>query len=369
MTEFVLLSSIWMMGMTAGVWMIPKRRRMDFVAIASGGFLFLWSPLGATALLAGTILMWMITKLPKSQARWSGPIVMVAMVGWFVYVRLQELELSGFHLVGIGYTVLRQLHLLADVRLGRIQRPSLRDCLRYQFFLPVIGAGPIHRFQTFHREQARHRWDRERFAEGVERILFGAAKICVIGDYLLARHLGAQLGAPGLAPPIDAGFLHVWLASAAEWLHLYVQFSGLTDVAVGFSRMMGLRIEENFNHPWRARDLADFWLRWHMTLSHWCRDYVFAPISAWTRQAWLGLATAMLTLGFWHQIGAYYVIWAAYHAIGIAATRRPRQKQGPSAGNEPDGRGLLTRIFTGILLLAWLAGARPIITIWLGISK
>jgi alginate O-acetyltransferase complex protein AlgI len=370
MTEFVLRSMVWMLAMTALFWAMPARWRMDWVALASGVFLLWWSPATAAVLLGTTVIVWLAARGPGSRAGWDIPFAM-GLIGLGSLVLREAVPMaSTVHFTGGAYCVLRHLHLLAEVRLGRVPPPSLRNCLRYQFFLPVIGAGPIHRFQNHLRERERHRWDKQRFASGAERVLYGTAKICVVGDYLLARKVGFHLGAPNLVAPDGMEFFHLWLVSAVEWLHLYVQFGGLSDIAIGFAGMMGFRIEENFNRPWQARDLLDFWSRWHMTLSSWCRDYVYLPVSAWTRRPALGLLAAMLAIGLWHDTSLYYGLWSCYHAVGIAGTRLLRRARlAPSAGETDDRRSLAHRAMAAALLLAWLAAARPVITLLFGIPR
>jgi alginate O-acetyltransferase complex protein AlgI len=85
--------------------------------------------------------------------------------------------------------------------------------------------------------------------------------------------------------------------------------------------MLGLRLEENFDQPWRATSLVDFWKRWHMSLSSWVLDYVFRPVTALSRSPLLGLITAMLVIGLWHEFSLFYVLWSFWQALGIVLTR------------------------------------------------
>jgi D-alanyl-lipoteichoic acid acyltransferase DltB (MBOAT superfamily) len=251
--------------------------------------------------------------------------------------------------LGGAYFTLRKIHVVMDWWLQDRPPPTLRGLIRYSFLAPVILAGPIHRLPTFERSLARRRWDSAQFYSGAERALFGAVLAFVVGEYIYAQILQE------LAPlNLDSGFGGRLLLSALAWVMLYIAFSGLTDMALGLAAMMGLKLEENFDRPWAARDLIDFWQRWHMTLSHWCRDYVYVPISAWLRAPALGVVSAMIVLGLWHETSAYYLLWALWQALGIILTHRFIRPLAVSGG------GALFLVRIGSFL--WLALANPVVT-------
>jgi alginate O-acetyltransferase complex protein AlgI len=169
-----------------------------------------------------------------------------------------------------------------------------------------------------------------------------------------------------LGPEEGRGLFKLWLASAIDWLYIYATFAGLTGIALGFCLMMGLRLEENFNRPWLARDLVQFWTRWHMTLSHWCRDYVYQPVAMWLKSPLIGIFCAMLVLGLWHGTSWYYVLWGPYQAIGIALSH------GYARSNDPLRLGRLPEAVKAMLaplaILAWVSSARPVIAAIIGVS-
>lgn len=187
-------------------------------------------------------------------------------------------------LIGGAYFTLRHIHVLSDWWIHGRTRPSVVDYLRYQLFLPVLAAGPIHRFEPFLRQLRRRRNDPAELAEGAERTLIGAFQFTVLSSYVLARgsrEVEAVLSS-WHALPLEM------LLSALDWIALYLAFAGLSSIAIGLSLMMGLRIEENFNRPWLARDLPDFWSRWHMSLTTFSQDYIFRPVSAVAGSAMIG---------------------------------------------------------------------------------
>jgi alginate O-acetyltransferase complex protein AlgI len=136
---------------------------------------------------------------------------------------------------------------------------------------------------------------------------------------------------------------------------MYFSFAGLTSLALGLSLMMGFKLEENFNRPWAARNLVDFWSRWHMTLSNWCRDYVFYPFTAVTRLPIVGLVLAMLAMGLWHASSAYYVLWAIWQSLGIFVTHMVLRLPGGSLHRN-------TKLLIGTTsVFVWLTLTKPVV--------
>jgi alginate O-acetyltransferase complex protein AlgI len=254
--------------------------------------------------------------------------------------------------IGTAFFTLRALHVTGDWWLGRHAAPTLRAHWRYQLFLPVLFVGPIHRLPHFTRQLERHRRSPADLAAGAERVLTGLFSAAVFGEYLVSKARWLLLP-PRESPP---SFAVDWMASVLDWVALYFVFAGLTGVALGLSLMAGLKLEENFDHPWRARNLVDFWTRWHISLTTWCRDYVFTPVMAVTRSPVAGLVAAMLVVGLWHEISVYYVMWSAWQAGGVLLNRL--------AGRHlPLDRvpALVRRICAPVLILGWLSLARPVI--------
>jgi alginate O-acetyltransferase complex protein AlgI len=265
-------------------------------------------------------------------------------------------ERPSWELVGAAYYTLRNLHVLLDGWMERDRLPTLREMLRYQFFLPVLVVGPIHRLPNFRRALNQRRLNHTDLALGAERALLGLAQVTIVGTVLMQPV--QRWAARGVE-----GFWEYWLLSAVEWVQLYFVFAGLSSFAVGASRMMGLTIEENFDRPFAARSLLDFWTRWHISLSRWCRDYVFQPVTAALRSPLAGLAAAMLAIGLWHETSAYYVLWGLWQVVGIVLNRVVLVQAERHGLVLPSWLGA---ILAPVLLLAWLSLARPVIQMLLG---
>jgi alginate O-acetyltransferase complex protein AlgI len=216
--------------------------------------------------------------------------------------------------LGLSYYSFRCLHYVLEKYKGTLRPHGFRDFAVYLLFLPTILAGPIHRFPAFRRDLSRCRWDSGLFAEGLERILYGYVKIMVIGVYLLSEQAAAYVEVLEIGKPVLATYLQVIRRS----LYGYFLFAGYSDVAIGFARLLGLRVMENFNWPFIRKNISDFWKSWHISLSSFIREYAYTPIFAITRNAAIAAIVSMVLFGLWHEFSFRYILWGAYHGAGIA---------------------------------------------------
>jgi alginate O-acetyltransferase complex protein AlgI len=227
------------------------------------------------------------------------------------------------HLVmplGISYFVFRLLQYVFDHVRGVLESNSFRDLLAFLLFVPTFPAGPIETYQGFWGKRSLT-FDRELFNRGIRRIILGYFKKRFVEDFIFYNYLR-----PYAASPLAAG----WHFSAARplqasvfvvyfFIRAYIDLSAYTDLAIGFSRLFGFRIMENFNNPLFKRNLSDFWRGWHISLSTWCRNNVYFPVFGATRKVWLGLYASMLTMGLWHYVSLNWTLWALWHGTGLVA--------------------------------------------------
>ena len=109
----------------------------------------------------------------------------------------------------------------------------------------------------------------------------------------------------------------VWGFLALTYLYAYLDFSAYTDIAIGASRLFGIKIMENFNFPILAINISDFWKRWHMTLAGWCQTYIYMPVMARTRTPYAAVFATFTMMGLWHGATAGWLLWGLYHATGV----------------------------------------------------
>ncbi len=330
------------------VWVIPVRYSQAFgVAVTVGLIAWLSLP---TLLWMGSLTIVTAILTGFATAGFAAPLAAVAYGALLLVLR----EVEGPVWIGAAYFTLRNIHVLLEAWQTPAAPVSLSRLITYNFFPPVIIAGPIHRLANFERQWQRRRFAVQDFASGAERVLFGAAQAVILGAWAMGELRRDLRSVLSQAEP----FMREWMISALGWMTLYFIFAGLSSVAVGAARMGGVRIEENFDRPYLAWNLVDFWNRWHITLSRWCRDYVYRPVSAWTRSPIIGVGCAMLVIGLWHESSVYYVLWALWQTVGVVLSHLiVRRIETPP---------VWLRLVGPVVVLAWLTLARPVLAALIG---
>lgn len=217
--------------------------------------------------------------------------------------------------IGISFYTFQILSYIIDLYRNQIkvQKNVLYFAL-YVCFFPQLIAGPIVRYKSIENEIINRKENWEDIAYGTKRFITGLAK-----KVLIANSIGA-VSLQIYSLPEAAGSLSYWLAALCYGLQIYFDFSGYSDMAIGLGRIFGFHFLENFNYPYMAVSITDFWKRWHISLSSWFKDYVYIPLggSHVKTLRWIFniLAVWMLT-GFWHGAEWNFVIWGLYYAIWL----------------------------------------------------
>jgi alginate O-acetyltransferase complex protein AlgI len=222
--------------------------------------------------------------------------------------------------VGISFYTFQSMSYTIDCYRGRIQPEG--SFIRFATFVslfPQLVAGPIQRASNL-LPQVRRRpsISRTDVTDGLSLFLVGMFKKMALADYL-AIYVDNVYRAPG-----DHQGAALLLATFAFGWQIYFDFSGYTDMARGIARMLGFQLMLNFNHPYLATSLGDFWSRWHISLSTWFKDYVYIPLGGNRHGTWGTYRNMFLTMvisGFWHGAAWTFVIWGALHAVGRVLTR------------------------------------------------
>lgn len=295
-------------------WLLPRRWQPWSIAAVTAGFMAWVAPVSLAVLTASACFVYwsMGLKRPETGIVLAG-VGGVASVFVYYKLRVDASQQTAIPL-GLSYYTFRLIHYSFEAYKGKLPRHQLSEVLLYLFFLPTLIVGPIHRFGPFVRDLSRRRWDTIVFSGGLERILVGYFKVVVLANYLVNQKLALLM-----VVSADDSFGQAYLDAVVLWLNLYLQFSGYSDIAIGFSALAGFRVMENFNFPFLAPNIKEFWTRWHISLTSWCREYVFQPILSFSRSPLLAICMAMIILGLWHEISLRYILWGLYHGIGIAA--------------------------------------------------
>ncbi len=222
--------------------------------------------------------------------------------------------------LGISFFTFQAMSYIVDVY--RQQVPVQRNLLNmglYISFFPQLIAGPIVRYHDVALQITDRSHSADLFVSGVRRFVFGLAKKLIIANFLgqIADDI-FSLEQNNLSTSI------AWLGLLCYTLQIYFDFSGYSDMAIGLGRMFGFRFLENFNYPYSASSLQDFWRRWHMSLSRWFRDYLYIPLGGNRCAPWrlyLNLFTVFFLCGLWHGASWNFVIWGMIHGAFLVLER------------------------------------------------
>lgn len=253
--------------------------------------------------------------------------------------------------VGISFYTFQTLSYTIDVYRGKL-RPtsSLLDFALYVAFFPQLVAGPIVRASDLLPQLARvPTLGSRRFYNGFQQLLRGAVKKVLIADRL-AETVDVVFAGPDLYSSVT-----VWIAVIAYAGQIYYDFSGYSDMAIGIAKMLGYRFPVNFRHPYLATSIADFWHRWHITLSTWLRDYLYIPLGGSRGSKTATYRNLMLTMtagGLWHGAALTYVLWGVWHGLALCTERFYRL-----ASTIPAAVRWLGVMF--IVLLGWVVFRSP----------
>jgi alginate O-acetyltransferase complex protein AlgI len=317
------------------------RLRLPWLLIASYFFYACFNPLYLILIGYSTLLDYtVVTRMAKSSHRkmWLSISIVnnIALLGFFKYAGfvtgnlnalLSSLRISytiaepGFLLpIGISFYVFQSMSYTIDYYRGDMEREnSLIAYAAFVSLFPRLVAGPIERAKNLLPQlHKRPEITAQDVADGLSLFIVGLFKKVALADYL-ALYVDNIYAAPEQyqsSALILATFLFCW--------QIYFDFSGYTDMARGIARMMGLNLMLNFNNPYLATGLGDFWARWHISLSSWFKDYVYIPLGGnrkGTLATYRNMFLTMVISGLWHGAAWTFVIWGAVHALGRFVTR------------------------------------------------
>jgi alginate O-acetyltransferase complex protein AlgI len=217
---------------------------------------------------------------------------------------------------GLTFIACHAISYVVDVYRGQTphQVSPIRASL-YLVFFPLLCAGPLVRYSEMGPQLAQRRVTMAAFAYGVRRWLVGLSKVV-----FLANTLAVPADAVFAMPANELGTLQAWVGAVCFALQIYFVFSGYADMAIGFGRMFGFRLFENFRSPYGADTLVEFWRRWNISLLDWCRGYLGLSVEASSGAASGArrIVTLFLCVGLWHGPGLNVVIWGLMHGVVLA---------------------------------------------------
>jgi D-alanyl-lipoteichoic acid acyltransferase DltB (MBOAT superfamily) len=270
----------------------------------------------------GALRLWAKTKGALPWMAFFAPILFLIIVRYApdtCWSGLQTIHPAFF--IGISYLAFRASHLVLEVRNGVAPLPGIWEYLGFCFFVPIIPVGPINPYSNHRRGFDANKLEIP-IPRAAMRVLVGFVKYKFIGSICFQLSYGYLL--------FDDHYHH-WIDLAVAmifyYLFLYCNFSGFCDMAIGAAGLMGIPVAENFDNPFAARNVKDFWNRWHITLSQYMRDVVFAPLSKFlvrltgpanaNHAIAITIIAVFLLVGIWHGVGWNFAAYGAAHALGV----------------------------------------------------
>ena len=223
--------------------------------------------------------------------------------------------------IGISFYTFQGMSYVIDIWRGTLPRPERNPVLfaAYLSFFPQLIAGPIVRFGDVTADFHDPKSSVDMFAAGAARFLVGLAKKVLIADLVA---LIADSAFDNVGPELT--FAGAWIGALAYSAQIYFDFSGYSDMAIGMCLMFGIRIPENFMHPYASRTITEFWRRWHISLSTWFRDYLYIPLGgnrSGSGRTYLNLLIVFLATGIWHGAAWTFAAWGLYHGAFLVIER------------------------------------------------
>lgn len=209
--------------------------------------------------------------------------------------------------LGVSFYVFTTISFIVDIYRTRTQKIGYLEFLNYVAFFPKVVSGPLMRWHEFNYQGI----SKSNISRGLSRFIVGLSKKVILAYYF---GQSADLIWSNLASGIDTPT--AWLGAFAYTLQIYFDFSGYSDMAIGIGELLGYRISENFNFPYLATSIGDFWRRWHISLGTWFRDYIYFPLGGSRRgNTQVNLAIVFLVTGIWHGASWSFIVWGLWHGL------------------------------------------------------
>jgi len=321
----------------------PNGLRNTLLATASLVF-YAWAYLPHVFLLLGSIVFNYLVGMAIDRAGTSrgrrtvlslGIVGNLAMLAWFKYAGFLVANLNPLLTsvgvdplpppqvdlpLGVSFFTFQAVSYVVDVY--RRETPAQRNLIDLALFIslfPQLIAGPIVRYRELAGQLKGRSLPPRGFSVGIQRFTIGLAKKLLLAN-TLARGADQVFALPGheLTPEL------AWMSLICYTLQIYFDFSGYSDMAVGLGRMFGFHLPENFNHPYMARSITEFWRRWHLTLSRWFRDYLYIPLGGNRKgraRTGLNLLVVFLLCGLWHGASWKFLVWGLFHGLFLVVER------------------------------------------------
>lgn len=312
-------------------YIVPKKCKNIVLLLASLVFYFFGEPAYILLMISSILITYVFGRLiDKYQGTVYSKIFLIISiiisVGLLVYFKYANFLIENINLwlrnkvdfiyvalpIGISFYTFQMISYLVDVyrKEAKVQKNILKLAMYVSLF-PQLIAGPIVRYTTIDNQIDGRTHTMQKFALGVRRFIIGLSK-----KVLIANVLGELVNT--FASSQEMSILYYWLYAIATMLQIYFDFSGYSDMAIGLGKMFGFDFLENFNYPYIAKSITDFWRRWHISLSSWFRDYIYIPLGGnrTSKLKWIrNILIVWFLTGLWHGAAWNFIIWGLYFGI------------------------------------------------------
>ena len=310
-------------------YIVPNKFKNTILLISSLIFYFYGEPKYVLLMIISIILTYifgiLIAKY-KKQSNLFLALAIIISIGLLIYFKYINFIIENINLwlqnkidfiyvalpIGISFYTFQMISYLIDVYKGqaKVQKNIFKIAMYISLF-PQLIAGPIVRYTDIQQQIEKREYTIQKFSLGIRRFIIGLGKKVLIADVLGNLNI-IILGSN------ENSILHYWLYAISVMLQIYFDFSGYSDMAIGLGKMLGFEFPENFNYPYTATSITDFWRRWHISLSTWFRDYIYIPLGG-NRVSNIkkirNILIVWLLTGLWHGSAWNFVIWGLYFGI------------------------------------------------------
>jgi D-alanyl-lipoteichoic acid acyltransferase DltB (MBOAT superfamily) len=318
----------------AAYYALAERQALREIALIVASLIFYawWDPRFVPLLIGQTVVTWLIAEayFRRPAKFWIvlGVAANLAVLGFFKYlaflagaaVGVMRMPIQGWNVIlplGISFYTFELISYLVDLRRGEGKHYPLRQFCLFIFLFPHLVAGPIIRHNEIIPQFALSPWRdgaAMRFGQGIAFFVIGCVKKVFIADPL------AQIADPLFANTHGLALGDAWLGALAFTFQLFLDFSAYSEMAIGLGLMLGFRFPDNFDIPYRATSIREFWRRWHMTLSRFLRDYLYIPLGGSRNGNAVYVKATLITMGLcglWHGAGWTFIVWGLAHGLAL----------------------------------------------------
>ena len=324
-------------GLLTVYYAVKSREIRSYILLMASLLFYAWGEPVFVFIMAASILVnWLLTLIMSKSSRpkfWLTLAIFldVLLLGVFKYAGFitENLGLERINIalpIGISFFTFQMMSYVFDVYYGKseAQRNPLYVALYISFF-PQLIAGPIVRYNQIASEIIDRHENFDTFSEGVRRFIYGLGKKVLLANFV------AQVADNVFGYMINPSVSMAWLGALSYTLQIYFDFSGYSDMAIGLGLMFGFHFEENFNYPYMAASVTDFWRRWHISLSSWFRDYVYIPLGGNRvshSRLMMNLFAVWLLTGIWHGANWTFILWGLIYFVLLVFERETGYRPG-----------------------------------------